>query len=184
MLPLCVALLSLPPSLTAPDSVPTHASLIPDTFPTTASLIQESLQLPEQRRREHWRAGGMVLQGFIGANLFETVERTGGSTPDVDGSDEDAAQLPTIGGGAQWKLGGTRIDFGIEAMFAFSWRSNATAFAVGSGGAAVAVDIDMYLFEVYGGPIANIFLNERTRVYASAVPNGMPRSGRSNSWST
>ncbi|MCY2958907.1 MAG: hypothetical protein NTY35_01985 [Planctomycetota bacterium] len=128
--------------------------------------------MPEQRKRERWSKGQMVMQGFIGASDYQTMEVTGGSAPDVDGSGEDSAQAPVIGGGAQWKLGGSRIDFGLEAMFALSWRSNATAIVVGSGGAAVAVDVDTFLLEIYGGPVANIFLGEsqKSRVYVSAGP--------------
>lgn len=120
--------------------------------------------------RPHWERGELVLQGFLGANLYQTVERSGGSSPDVDGSDEEASELPVIGGGGQWKLGGERIDFGLEAMFSLSGRANATAFAAGGGGAAIAVDVDMLLFEVYGGPVANLFLGDDARVYVSAGP--------------
>jgi hypothetical protein len=120
--------------------------------------------------RPRWETGQLVLQGFLGANLFQTMERSGGSTPDVDGSGETASQLPVIGGGGQWKLGGESVDFGVEAMFSFSGRADATAFAVGGGGATVAVKVDMVLFEIYGGPVANLFLNDTTRVYVSAGP--------------
>ncbi|MBL8862452.1 MAG: hypothetical protein JNK02_10630 [Planctomycetes bacterium] len=166
MNPVHLALLTLP---TVPPVLEESPALRHERLAPTTS-VQEPLQFPEFRKRERWATRGMVLQGFFGASFYETVEQSGGSAADVDGADEDAAQAPVLGGGAQWKLGGERIDLGLEAMFAFSWRSNATAIAVGGGGAAVAVDIDMFLFELYGGPVANIFLGDSTRVYASAGP--------------
>jgi hypothetical protein len=133
---------------------------------------QNSPQVAEFWRisRRRWETGQLVLQGFLGANLFETMERSGGSSPDVDGSGETASQLPVIGGGGQYKLGGQTVDLGIEGMIAFSGRADATAFAVGGGGATVAVKVDMVLFELYGGPFANFFLDDTTRVYVSAGP--------------
>lgn len=167
MLPLCVALLALPTSLTSTDldsSAPAFGLVSGPAFP------QDVPQLPLRSLRPRWEKGGMVLQGFVGAAVYDTVETSGGTIPDVDGSDEDTAQAPVIGGGAQWKLGGTRVDFGVEAMFAFSWRTNATAISSGGGGATVAVDIDLYLFEIFGGPLVNFFVNDDWRIYASAGP--------------
>jgi len=134
-------------------------------YPQRAEEVQ-SWQLQGPR----WEKGHAAMQGFFGASFYDTVERTGGSTPDVDGSDEDASQAPVIGGGGQWKLAGERVDLGLEAMFGFSGRANATAFAAGGMGAAIAVDVDMLLFELYGGPFASVFLGDNARVYASAGP--------------
>lgn len=118
--------------------------------------------------RPRWRQGAPLMQGFLGAVLYEG-ERSGGSRPSVS-VDYDDMQVPTIGGGAQWKLGGDKIDVGLEAMLAFSWRADAAAIAVGGGGAAVAVDVDLFVFDLYGGPFASMFLGDNLRVYASVGP--------------
>jgi len=166
--------------LTAVLLLPTYTSEPSIAPPTDVAPIEltafdsvfglEPQQTPVTRSRARWRKGEMVMQGFIGAGEYDTIETTTDSGLEVDGSGEDSSQTPVIGGGAQWKLGGDRIDLGLEAMFAFSWRSNATAIAVGGGGAAVAVDVDSFLLEVYGGPMANMFLGDKTRVYVSAGP--------------
>jgi|RhiMethySRZTD1v2_1073278.scaffolds.fasta_scaffold454853_2 hypothetical protein len=113
----------------------------------------------------YWEQGALVLQGFFGASLYENFVRSGGSGADVDASSEEAAQMPVIGGGGQWKLGGTGIDFGLEGLFSFAGRANATAFAFGGSGGAIAVNIDMLVFELYGGPFVSCFLGEDARVY-------------------
>jgi hypothetical protein len=139
-----------------------------------AARNQDLMPAPQDEfwrvERPRWETGQLVMQGFFGASFFQTVTRSGGSGPDVDGSNEPLSQMPTIGGGGQWKLGGESVDLGLEAMFSFSGRANATAFAVGGGGATIAIKVDMYLFELYGGPFANLFLGDSTRVYVSAGP--------------
>jgi len=116
-----------------------------------------------------WGPEQRVMQGFFGAGTYDTFQRTGGSTPDVDG-DENSTQVPVIGGGAQWKLAGERIDFGLELMFSLGGRADAAAFAVGGGGAAIAVSVDMLAVELYGGPFVSCFVGERSRVYFAAGP--------------
>jgi hypothetical protein len=150
----------------------------PTTDPDFLSIVaayDQQRTLPQQNefwkvKHVNWEPGQLVLQGFVGASLFQTVKRSGGSTPDVDGSDDSASQLPIIGGGGQWKLGGDSVDLGLELMSSFSGRANATAFAAGGGGATVAVRVDMLLVELYGGPFANVFFGQRARLYASAGP--------------
>jgi hypothetical protein len=117
-----------------------------------------------------WERGLPVVQGFFGAGLLDEIELSGGSVGDTDGSDEDLSEFPVIGGGAQWKVAGERIDFGFEGLLSFGWRSDATAFAVGGGGAAIAVDVDMLLFELYGGPFVSTFLGDRLRAYVAGGP--------------
>jgi hypothetical protein len=116
-----------------------------------------------------WPSGALLLQGFFGVTSFDQVQTQDGSTS-VDGDDGDLDQLPLLGGGGQWKIGGERIDAGIEGMFTFAGRANATAFATGSNGAVLVVDADIMLFELYAGPFVNVFLGDKWRVYAAAGP--------------
>jgi len=125
---------------------------------------------PSKPGKPRWQPGQTVMQGFFGAYELETVERSGGDYPPVDGSDDDLSQLPAIGGGGMWKLAGERLDFGFEAMISFGWRANAAAFATGPNGAVIAVDVDMFLIDLYGGPFLSVFLGERWRLYGAVGP--------------
>lgn len=109
-----------------------------------------------------------MLQGFLGVTLVDTFEVEGGTRPPVDGSDIDT--VPTIGGGAQLKLGGERIDWGVEGLIGLSWRANAVAFSSGGGGGTVAVDVNVLLVELYGGPFVSTFLGDNWRAYAGVGP--------------
>jgi hypothetical protein len=107
------------------------------------------------------------MQGYFGASFYEISRDKSGSIGDLQ--DEDST-LPTIGGGAQWKLAGNQVDLGLEALIGFAGRGNVSAFASGPGGTLVAVDIDLLVFQFYGGPFFNVFLNEQCRVYVAAGP--------------
>jgi hypothetical protein len=103
-------------------------------------------------------------------SFFDNVSVEGPGGSEIDGDQGDVDQLPLIGGGGQWKLGGEKVDFGLEGMLSFSGRANAEAFAVGGGGAVVAVRVDLLIFELFGGPFANIFLGDNARIYVGAGP--------------
>jgi len=115
-----------------------------------------------------WEIGRPLMQGFIGVTEYSKVESDG--TSGIDGDKGDLDSFPLIGGGAQWKLGGDRVDLGIEGFFGLSGEADAAAFVVGGGGAVVAVDVDLLLVDIYGGPFASVFLGERWRLYGSAGP--------------
>jgi opacity protein-like surface antigen len=114
-----------------------------------------------------WHEGQTLMHGFLGVSAYSKVEAGGGS---IDGDEGDLDQLPLIGGGAQWKVGGDRLDHGVEAMISFSGAADAAAVAVGGGGAAVAGDVDLVIFELYCGPFASIFLGEKVRAFVSGGP--------------
>jgi hypothetical protein len=158
-----------------PRPVPGDAAFALESgHPPSLPLEGQAGGMPERAsprpRGGPWAPGQAVLQGFLGAYVLDEVGRSGGNQVPVDGSDEELAQLPAIGGGGQWKLAGERLDLGFEGMFSVGWRANAEAFAVGGGGAVVAVDADLLLLDIYGGPFVSLFLGERWRVYAAAGP--------------
>ena len=141
----------------------------PSSPPALAAPAQISTEY-EYKSAPTWHVRQPMMQGFLGANLFQHVEVDTDGPTHVDGDRGDLDELPLIGGGAQWKIGGDRIDWGLEGMLSFAWRSDATAFVVGGGGAAVAVDVDLLIFELYGGPFASVFLGDKLRLYGAAGP--------------
>lgn len=114
-----------------------------------------------------WRKGEVLLQGFVGADYLYEIDRSGGPTPPTNGDD---ALAPVLGGGGQWKLGGESVDVGLEAMFSVAFAANVRAFAAGGGGAAIVVDVDMFLLDLFGGPFVSRWVGQRTRLYAAAGP--------------
>jgi hypothetical protein len=145
----------------APEA-PAHAGV------TSRSSTFDAAPEPQGQRPgsvDRWRPREVVTHGWIGAGFYD-YEQEGGSTASVD----DDVTVPAIGGGAQLKLGGDKVDFGIEGLLGFAWSGSVSALATGSGGAVVAVDVDIYLFELFGGPFVNVMLGRGSRLYAGAGP--------------
>ncbi len=124
---------------------------------------------PRPPDRPLWRTGQTYMQGFFGWTDYSDVSVDFGSDA-INGEDGDLDSMPILGGGGQYKLGGERLDFGLEGLFSFGGRANAAAFAVGGGGAAIAVDVDLFLFELYGGPFVSMFIGKSLRVYGAVGP--------------
>lgn len=142
----------------------------PARAPSSAQATVRPEPRPSERRPQlDWQPGQALLQGFFGASLFEHVSVDDGGTGPVDGDDGELDEIPVIGGGGQWKLGGERVDLGLEGLMSFAWRGDAEAFVIG-GGAAVAIDVDLFLFELFGGPFASMFLGDKLRLYGGAGP--------------
>ncbi len=115
----------------------------------------------------HWPTGAALAQGWFGVSEYSNVHVAGGA---VDGDAGDLDQLPILGGGWQWKLGGRAVDLGLESMLSFSGRADVTAFAAGGSGAVVALDVDLSVFEIFGGPFASVFVGDKLRVYGAGGP--------------
>jgi hypothetical protein len=135
-----------------------------------AAVADSSQGPPRQSGEPQWRPGQALMQGFFGVSFYDKVSRSGGSFPSVDGQRGDLDQMPMLGGGGQWKMGGDKIDWGFEGFMSVEGRANAAAFVVGGGGAAVAVDVDLLIIDLYGGPFVSTFLGNKLRLYGSVGP--------------
>jgi hypothetical protein len=162
-----------PPARSAAPSASPAAELESSSVAEPAPSAPASQLPPAQSERRapnvpDLQEGHTLLQGFIGASLFETVDRDGGSFEFSEEPDFDT--FPLIGGGGQWVLGGGQLDFGIEGGFGFGFRTEGGAFIAGGGGAVVAVDVNVLLIDVYTGLFASTFLGNRWRLYGGVGP--------------
>ena len=161
---------------TAERDLPPMRALVLAELPVAAGspVPRDAQQRPTSLDKEYADLGiggrprpDRYMHGYIGANFVEEVTRRGGTQMPVEG---DIGEWPVIGGGGQWVLGGERIDLGLEGMINFGGRANAAAFAIGGGGAVIAVDVDLLVLDFYGGPFVSTFLGEKLRVYGGAGP--------------
>jgi len=125
---------------------------------------------PQEVSTSSWPVGQPLMHGFLGVSQFSKVEVEGSGSGPTDGDDGHVGEFPLIGGGAQWKLAGERVDLGLEGLLSFGGRADAKAFAVGGGGAVVAVDVDLLVFELFGGPFASLSLGDRMRIHGGLGP--------------
>lgn len=117
-----------------------------------------------------WQVGQVLLQGFGGVKYLSDFRLDGDGSGPIELDDDEVEVLPMIGGGAQWKLAGRAFDFGLEGFLSFAGRSDLETFVAGGGGALVAIDVNLLLFEAYGGVFASRFLGERVRLHGGVGP--------------
>ncbi|MCB9913999.1 MAG: hypothetical protein H6828_02480 [Planctomycetes bacterium] len=115
--------------------------------------------------------GQTNVQGLVGASFHAQADRSGGPVPPADPQPEEFEQMPTLGGVFQTALWDGTLDAGLEVGGTLSFRSgDGYVFASGSGGGVVAVDIDLSLLDVFGGPFVSLPLGDEVRAYAAAGP--------------
>ena len=159
-----------PTATTAVATTPTPASFTTaNTTITQADWVND----PYARRKSvmdgKWRKGEALLQGYLGVSSVQDFA-VSGSNGQVEAGTGSISQYPVIGGGAQWKLAGERVDFGIEGLMSIGGRANGGAFYVGGGGAVIAVSLDMLIVDFYGGPFVSLPLGKSARLYGSLGP--------------
>jgi hypothetical protein len=137
------------------------------TSPFGHGPAPQSYDIDRDDRPPGWAGGQPAMQGFFGITTVDKVQRKGGSTSTVDS--EDTA-YPAIGGGGQWRLGGSGVDLGFEGMFGLAGRGSVSAFTAGGGGGTVAVNVDLLTVDLYGGPFASLSFNDKWRAYVAAGP--------------
>ena len=167
------ALVSALPFLPGACLTPERRPIPPPGPPTPQQLSPSRARVEELEGPGfplQWRVGEVLLQGFGGAKYLSDFRLDGGGSGAVELDEDEVEILPLIGGGAQWKLTGDAFDLGLEGFLSFAGRSDLAAFAVGGGGAVVAIDVNLLLFEAYGGVFASRFLGERVRLHGGAGP--------------
>ena len=172
-LSLCLTACAAPAGRAVLDSSAPPVELRSDVELRSAAPAPVQQPVPGVPRRPamEWRPGQPLMHGFFGASMFDKVEADASGGAIVDGDRGDVDEYPVIGGGAQWKYGGgERIDWGLEGLMSFGWRGDAEAFVIGGGGATVAIEVDLLIFELFGGPFASVFLGDKLRVYGAVGP--------------
>jgi hypothetical protein len=116
-----------------------------------------------------WRPGEVLLQGLVGAKYLSDFSVDRGASS-VELEEDEYEILPVIGGGAQLKLAGASLDFGVEGLLSFAGRGDLEAFASSGGVAVAAFDVDLLVFEGYGGPFVSWFIGDSLRFHAAGGP--------------
>jgi len=114
--------------------------------------------------------GVVLTSGMLGVSMLSEVDRHGGSDPATGEEPRELEQLPLIGGAWQTALGGERFDYGLESGATLGFRSGRGYVRSGGGSLVVAVDIDLLLLDIFGGPFISTHLGEKVRVYGAAGP--------------
>ncbi|MFT7671252.1 MAG: hypothetical protein ACI8X5_003969 [Planctomycetota bacterium] len=126
------------------------------------------------RKREmsaHLVPGQTINQGMIGASFLSGLERNGGEDPPKAGDSSYPETFPLIAGAVQTALGGEGLNYGFEIGASLGFQTGEGFVAVsGNQGLIVAVDIDLLLVDLFGGPFISVPLTDRARLYVGAGP--------------
>ena len=123
---------------------------------------------PLVQSRTDLELGQLVAQGMVGVSLYDQLERSGGTNPPSGPQPDDLETMITIAGAWQETLGDAWFDWGLEGGGALGYRT--ANGVVDSGGNAVDVDVDLSLFDLYGGLFVSRHLGHRARLLAGAGP--------------
>lgn len=111
------------------------------------------------------------VQALLGAVKFENLKF------DVEDSQDpatvDISMLPQFGGAWGTLPRGDRFQYGLETSFLMGVRFDKINYlSAGGGGLYVSLSTSMWMFDLAGGPYANLFLDEgkRFRLYGGVGP--------------
>ena len=114
------------------------------------------------------RAPQPVIQGFIG------ITELSGDEYDLDpsvGTDVESFidTLPVLGFAVQRPLRGDRLQLGIEGGASVSFEGD-RGFVTNGSMTVVVSDNDLFLLDLFAGPVVSAVFGTGTRVFASAGP--------------
>ena len=117
----------------------------------------------------HLTPGQTLATGMIGASYYSQVGVEGGG-PALGSQPNDLEQVPMLGGVFQHAMWGDRVDAGLEVGGTLGFKTGGGYIYAGGGGLYVNVKVDMYLFDLFGGPFVSVPIGESARLYGSAGP--------------
>lgn len=112
-----------------------------------------------------------TIQALLGAVQFENLKLD--IEDSVDSKEIDHSILPQLGGAWGTLPKGDRFQYGLECSLLIGFRFDDLNYLyLGGGGAYASISTSMWMFDLAGGPYANLFLgkNKRVRIYAAAGP--------------
>ena len=112
-----------------------------------------------------------IVQPLLGAVQFEDLKFDvgDGETP----TEVDVSLLPQLGAAWGTLPKGDRFQYGLECSFLLGFRFDSLNYLyAGGGGLYASISTSMWMFDLAGGPYANLFLdkNKNVRIYAAAGP--------------
>jgi opacity protein-like surface antigen len=113
--------------------------------------------------------GQTLATGMIGASYYSQVG-VEGSGPSSGTQPSDLEQIPVLGGVFQHTMWGDRVDAGLEVGGTLGFRTGGGYVYAGGNGIYINVKVDMYLFDLFGGPFVSVPLGQKARLYGSAGP--------------
>lgn len=112
-----------------------------------------------------------TVQALLGAIQFESLKF---DVPDSTAPTEvDVSLIPQLGAAWGTLPKGDRFQYGLECSFLVGFRFDDLNYLyAGGGGLYASISTSMWMFDLAGGPYANLFLGKKknVRIYAGGGP--------------
>lgn len=135
-----------------------------------AALLLGHEALAQYATYDEWDKNYSV-QALLGAIQFESLQF---DVPDSETPEEvDVSLLPQLGAAWGTMPIGTRFQYGLECSFLLGFRFDDLNYLyLGGGGAYASISTSMWMFDLAGGPYANLFLDkkQKVRLYIAGGP--------------
>ncbi len=140
------------------------------TLAGLAVLLTASTATAQSHKYDFWEEN-YTVQALLGAVKYEDLKFT---PPDAtEATTVDISALPQFGGAWGTLPKGDRFQYGLECSFLMGIRFDSVNYLyAGGGGLYVSLSTSMWMFDIAGGPYANLFLDKgrKVRLYAGAGP--------------
>jgi hypothetical protein len=111
-----------------------------------------------------------TVQALLGAVKYDDLEfeNTDGSAEPLE---TDLSTIPQLGGAWGTLPKGDRFQYGLECSFLLGFKFDEVKYAsAGGSGLTVVLSTSMWMFDLAGGPYANLRLTDNIRLYGGAGP--------------
>ena len=134
------------------------------------ALLTSSAAMAQSHKYDFWEEN-YTVQGLLGAVKYENLKFT---PPDAtEETTVDISALPQFGGAWGTLPKGERFQYGLECSFLMGIRFDSVNYLyAGGGGLYVSLSTSMWMFDIAGGPYANLFLDKarKVRLYGGVGP--------------
>ena len=132
------------------------------------TLLLSTTVRAQDHTYDYW-GENYTVQSLLGVVQYENLKfNVEGTTKEID-----LSLLPQLGAGWGTLPRGDRFQYGLECSFLMGFMADDISFiSAGGSGLYVKISTSMWMFDLAGGPYANLFLdkNHKVRIYAAAGP--------------
>jgi len=136
-----------------------------------AILLLSSAAPAQSHKYDFWEEN-YTVQALLGAVKYEDLKFQD-SSGNGDVITSEISTLPQLGGAWGTRPAGDRFQYGLECSFLLGFRFDKVNYAsVGGSGLYVSISTSMWMFDLAGGPYANLFLDKgrKVRLYGGVGP--------------
>jgi hypothetical protein len=139
-------------------------------FAGIAALLLSTGTRAQSHKYDYWDEN-YTVQALLGAVQFENLKFD--VSDSAESAEIDLSLIPQLGGAWGTMPKGNRFQYGLECSFLLGFMVDKINYlSAGGSGLYVSISTSMWMFDLAGGPYANLFLdkNNKLRLYGGVGP--------------